>query len=222
MDALRPRSRRGAPAALLAVAWLTSCGALGPCSLFKPERPEPSGRPPVIGSYVHPESTLNALAYGVRSRGQDGGDGVYRAALADSQANGQPDGHMFRCFFDAVTQARYRSQTGTDAPEWTGSRESQFFNNYFVGENVGLTYDLIWLKDDSPGNPVPGPDTYRLYKQYTVTVRQNSGKIDTVASGFADLYFIKPQTRWVLLNWQDREDPARPAKSFGQLRLDHQ
>jgi hypothetical protein len=222
MATVRTRRSGWAIGGLLALAWLSTCGALGPCDLFKPEEPEPSKNPPVIGNYTDPESTLNALVYGVRSRGKDGGDGVYRAALADSQANGDPDGSLFRSYFDIVTANRYFNQTGNNPPNWTRYQESSFFNNYFVGENQGLTYDLRWVTDPSPGNPVPGPDTYRLYKQYTVTVRQNSGKIDTVASGFADLFFRKPSTRWVLVNWLDREDPAFPAKSFGQLRLDHQ
>jgi hypothetical protein len=63
-----------------------------------------------------------------------------------------------------------------------------------------------------------------LHRKYLLLDKLSDGTIDTSSSGFADLYFILFQTDWVLVRWDDREDPNRPtgAQSMGLLRLNHQ
>lgn len=217
-------SKRFLRLALLGFVWWTATG-LGACSLFKPEDPETGGGGTlIVGNYTDPDSTLNALVYGIRSNGENGGIEAYRQALADSDATGQPDGRMYRVTFDPLTISVYQSTGGGDIPDWTRSNELSFFQSYFQNRNPGTTRDLVWIEDPTPGNPIRNPNDALLYKRYLLIERLSNGTLDTTGSGFASLYFVKPQTRWVLIRWEDREDPQRPqgAESFGLLRLNNQ
>ena len=210
---------------LLLLAWLAASG-LGPCELFKPETPESPSGDAILGNYTQPDSTLAAIVYGIRAKGQSGGDGVYLAAFADSSGpGGSPDGRGYNAFFDPVTVTRHTSQGGTlpsTWPVWGRLQEEQFFAR--VVRLYTEPYDMTWEEDQSQGNDEIGPGTAFIHRRYRLYRRLSNGVAAPFASGYADIRLINPGTRWVIVSWQDREDPNPPAGAicYGRLRLENQ
>lgn len=210
---------------LLALAWLAAAG-LGPCELFKPATPEAPSGDAIIGNYTEPDSTLAAIVYGIRSKGQNGGDGVYRAAFADSSgAGGSPDGRGFNAFFDPVTVTRHTSTGGTlpaTWPVWGRINEEGFFAR--VVRLYPEPYDMTFEKDPGPGNDDYASNPAVLYRRYQLFRRLSNGVVVPFSSGYVEVRLFDTGTRHVIVSWIDREDPSPPAGAicYGRLRLENQ
>jgi hypothetical protein len=189
------------------------------CELFKPATPEVGGGGcTLLPNYATPESCLRYMQIGIE-RKDDCGKEAYLGALADSV-----DGLGFHAFFDPDVWNAY---SGIRPDDWNRAYEAQFISLFF---GVKLNpYEMKWLPDEVyPYDETnPAGDRMILHRRYEVRAVQQS-PVDTllITVGYADLYFAKLASRWVLYRWQDRVDPAvgaRPAddnqRTFGYRRL---
>lgn len=207
--------------AVLALAWLTSTGAVGACNLFRPAVPEAGGVGRIVPTnYRDPDATLATLALAIEDKGRGNGQSVYLGGLADSTT----DGRAFHAFFDPAVLSRF--QPGQIPPDWNLTYERNFYSN-FARFRTG-EYGVHWFPDD------PNPDQFEfdtatLHRKYEIYERIDGGDSLLIAIGFADLYFISHSGDWVIARWQDRVDPTRGANprnpdevAYGFRRLERQ
>lgn len=194
---------------------------LAGCNLFKPASPEPGGSTTtLLADYTSPDSCLRYMQIGIE-RKDNVGQTAYIGALADTTQ----DGVGFHAFFDLAVWNTYKATGGNPPADWDLQHErEQFFPAFIV--LFSDSYEMNWLPDI--GHPVDdrGEDSQILHRRYMVRVLHPS-TVDTIAVGYADLYFAKiSASRWALTRWEDRVDPTvgvQPAdplqQTFGSRRL---
>jgi hypothetical protein len=191
---------------ILALAWLATTGAVGVCGLFRPASPEKGGVGVLIPTnYSDPDSTLATLARGIAGKGN--GLAAYSGGIADTTR----DARSFTATFDPAVLSRYNSLPGAVKPpdRWDEVYERTFFFN-FVQYKKNADYTLKWAQDQfNPIDPPRGPDSALLHRAYIVTAHLSDGSDQVIAVGYADLSFtLTAASRWVIVGWQDRVDPA--------------
>ena len=191
---------------------------LAGCKLFDPASPEVGGGGSVLfTNYSYPDSCLEYMRLGVE-RKDNAGQTAYIGALADSVK----DGVGFHAFFDPAVLAAY---SGIIPADWDLQHESELFYPAFI-RLFSDPYAMSWLPDSVHPIDDRGDDAQVLHRRYVVRVLRSSA-IDTIAIGYADLYFKRiSASRWGLIRWEDRVDPAvgvQPAdplqQTFGSRRL---
>ena len=220
MVAVTLRPGWGTRLAAFAAAVLLS--GLGGCDYFRPGKPELSKVGSVIvPNYRQEDSTLAYLARGIEDKGRTNGLSVYIGGFADTTN----DGREFHAFFDAQTVTRMQ-QRGVTNFDWDRGREEQDFYPKFVTLSTvppEAEYLVTWTKDPQPGEDDYGSDTALLYREYWVYAIFG-GQTQTIAHGFARLYFIKVSSKWVIVRWDDREadnaDLAAGEICLGQRRVE--
>jgi hypothetical protein len=199
---------------------LSTCAAAG-CGYFKPTQPEaPKPGSAIIPNYRQPDSTLETIARAIAAKAS--GQSAYGGAFADSAL----DGREFHAFFDLQTLNRL-AQSGITPPEdWTHSDELSFFARFVTLSSVpeGSDYLFVWAKDPIPGGDDYQSETATLYREYHAYAILQDNETLTFARGFAALYFVRANSKWVIVRWQDREandaNLAAGEECMGQRRLE--
>lgn len=206
---------------ILVAAWIAATGAAGTCAFFKPTAPESPDRPPIIGDYSTPTSTLQSLARGLMDKNLSNGQAVYMDALAESSAISTGDGRAFRAFFDA--------RDLSDLPwngVWTKELEPQLYQHLLV--RFTFPYEMTWEPYPPAGNETEGVDDALLHRKYTLVQLVKSGNTvnrTPIAIGAADLYFVRSarnRDNWVIATWQDARTAVGDTVTLGKLRLETQ
>jgi len=130
--------------------------------------------------------------------------------LADTTS----DGMGFHAFFDPAVLKDY---TGDPPADWDLRHEVQFLS-VFV-RSFTDPYLMEWLEDeDYPiANEVNDGKTAILHRRYKVwALRQTTGEALLIGVGYARLSFTRiSASRWALVLWEDRVDPAVGAQPTG-------
>jgi hypothetical protein len=199
---------------------------LGGCNLFQPRTAVPPSSGGLRTDYSTPEATLGTMAGAIEAKAPGSTSTAYMDALADSLGSG--DAGSFIAYFDPDAVVAWHNVTNRDPPAlWGRDLERQLFNTL---QNLSTDpFTFIWQQDvQHPNDDNPAPDVRVLHRQYVLTATPEAGgNTVTLATGFADLTFIKSKDgqRWVIERWQDRVDPAvgpNPSsgnRSFSALRL---
>lgn len=208
MRALRIPAGRAASALLIAAL------AAG-CDLFKPAEPEPPDGDVILGNYTTVDSTLDTMARAVRAKGQLDGQNAYLRGLADPALD---VGRTFVAEFDAATLSGFQ---GSVPNPWGRNEESSFYSN-FAGDDGLLAHDMEW-GDGDRSDPVPTDSTATVIRSYRVLRLNATNSITTLATGYADMDFVRTPRGWVMVRWVDRENSTGPTRSsYGALRLNNQ
>jgi hypothetical protein len=180
------------------------------CDLFKPASPEAgSGEFTILPNYTSPESCLEYMRIGIERKDNVGQD-AYLGALADTTT----DGVGFHAFFDLAVWNAY---TGPKPADWGLAHEAQFLSTFIRA--YGDPYKMEWLEDmDYPiANEDKGEKSRILRRRYKVwALRQSTADTLLIAVGYTELHFTWiSASRWALIRWQDRVDPAVGAQPSG-------
>jgi hypothetical protein len=114
---------------------------------------------------------------------------------------------------------------------WTRALEQRFFG--YMSSYDTRDYVFTWgedrLSSSDPPEDSPVAGQALKHRHYALAARSSSNPPDTLAVGYADLYFQKVNGNWRLFRWEDRIDPSyglHPAKpnciTIGRRRLDSQ
>jgi len=212
---LAPRAER---LAVLALALGLLLPGLAGCKLFEPAKPETpdTGVPVIIPDYSTIESCLHYMKVGIEAKAY--GQAAYIGALADTTKFGVG----FHATFDPEV---WNSFTGSKPADWNLDLETQFFG-VLIAKYPGA-YTMEWNEDVNHIDETNPEQTRAIWhRQYKIRTDLGSGETALIAVGYADLYFSRIGTRWVLTRWDDRVDPAvgfPPAddrqQTLGQRRL---
>ena len=189
------------------------------CDLFKPATPQlGTVGATLLPSYAHPESCLRYMQIGIERKDNIGQD-AYLGALADSTN----DGLGFHAFFDPADLKNY---PGTPPTDWDLRHESQFLSVFI--RSYGDPYKMSWLEDMDYPHDVYDGDNAILRRRYKVwALRKSTADTLLIGVGYTELHFTRiSASRWALVRWQDRVDPAVGAppaiedqQTFGSRRL---
>ncbi len=216
------RARLGV-VAVLAFGWLTSTGAVGGCRMFRPAAPEPPTGSAIQTDYRTPDLTLETMALGLADKGRTNGLAAYIGGLADTAS----DGRGFHAFFDAAVAQSFKDLGRQVPTDWNLSLEQRYYTNF--ASSRPEPFQMQWIVDETLPDVVEA-DAATLHRQYRVFVELPDGNTALIAIGFCDLDFIRsPQSRWVIVRWQDKVDPAVGAnpsdtdlRTLGWRRLENQ
>jgi len=193
------------------------------CGLFDPTSPEPPGQNrPVPTNYSHPDSALNTIDLAVEAKGSTNAASAYTRAFADSDGV-SADGVDFHAFVSNEILEQFcnpftpRCETAT---HWDFDQEAIFYGSLI--RLYDYPFSVEFTKDD-PNPDEPGDDLWILHRKYVIRAHPTSGPI-VVATGFADLYFVKAASsvnRWVIHRWEDRRDPNADSSlpTWGERRV---
>jgi serine protease inhibitor ecotin len=189
------------------------------CDLFKPASPEVGGTgTTLLPSYATPESCLRYMQIGIERKDNAGQD-AYLGALADTTT----DGWGFHAFFDPVVLKNY---SGILPADWDLRHEAQFLSVFI--RSYGDPYEMRWLEDVDYPHDIYEGDNAILRRRYKVwALREKTADTLLIAVGYSELHFTRiSASRWALIRWQDRVDPAVGAppkvddeQTFGSRRL---
>ncbi len=191
------------------------------CGYFRPADPEPPSGDTLIPNYETPEDVLETLAQAISYKAS--GVTAYIGGFADTLS----DDRGYHGFFDPTT-LQWANQTGVTIPaDWNRIREEEFFSGFVTLSEVpaNSVFSMEWDPDPTQGEDETGTDRQVLHRQYQAFATLTSGDEIPIAKGFATLEFIRMSaTRWVIVRWQDREDPtaivAEGEICIGRRRLD--
>jgi hypothetical protein len=210
--------RRARGAALLALVWLMSTGLFGQCEFFKPTSPDrPTAKNPIFPDYTSPTLTLETLRLGIVDKNGSNGQDVYVRAFADSLPTGA-DGTNFIANFDVsdLDQSPRWDRGGV----WSRGLEQAFYVSFVT--LFSLPYEMTWEPYEANGNDSGTNSDSLLHRQYKI-YSVASGTKSLIATGVADLYFVKsPGTanRWAIRRWDDMISPdARPTQFPDEVSL---
>jgi hypothetical protein len=155
------------------------------------------------------------------------GRNAYYDALADSTSASTPAFYAFH--YPAVVDA-WRLTAQRDPPNPWDLRLEKLFYDYLISVLPEFTYVFAWGPDNTAqlDQIDDSAGTALVHRYYELQALSSDGQIQkTIAIGFADLYMQKVNSRWVLIRWEDRVNPAdgvNPAdpdhRSMGWRRLD--
>jgi hypothetical protein len=210
-------------AGITVVLALSASGCQNP---FTPATPEPPSGTAVVENFSTPGKLLTTMAAAIM-KGSPGRN-AYVNALADSTLNTTLPG-FYAIPYGAVGDA-WRITTSRTLPDpWNLPLEKLFFD-YLTSAQVslGFSYTYAWEYDDTAPDSlldeVAGTALY--HRHYNLQASSEDGLIiKTIATGYADLYMVKRNSRWYLTRWEDRvgagqsiADPEQ--RSMGWRRLD--
>jgi hypothetical protein len=214
-------------AALLGGVLLAGC-----VNPFTPSRPQlPSDNSSFRADYSRPDSTLSTIARAFTARGTDGQQ-AYFDAIADSTS---PSTAEFYAFAAPTVVDAWEAETNLTPPAFWGHALEEHFYGYMSGLDT-RAYTYTWDEDRLSSSDPPEDDVNGLalkHRHYALAAHATAGgsaaPLDTIAVGYADLYFQRVNGNWLLYRWEDRIDPAyglHPANSdnitMGRRRLDSQ
>jgi hypothetical protein len=209
-------------AALLGLT-LVVAGCENPFTPSKPQLPNDSSSLRV--DYSRPDSTLATIARAFSARGTDGQQ-AYFDAIADSTSPATFEFYAFAA--PTVVDAWEAENPSLTPPTWAHALEQHFYG-YMTGLDT-RAYVFTWDQDLLSSSDPPEDDVNGLalkHRHYALSA--HATPLDTIAVGYADLYFQKINGNWLLYRWEDRIDPAyglHPANpdniTMGRRRLDSQ
>ena len=205
----RPLTRFALAAALApALLALLLAGCTNP---FTPANPQPPSGDAIVEDFSSIDALLNTMGTAIQTRTTTGAD-AYIHAFAESTTTGQ---RAFYAYHDQSVKAFWTStHLGQSAPEpWPLALERRLHSELSsIRQND--PYIFSWTRDTQQSSDTEiAPDVWLVHIVYKLYATPATSDPVLIVSGFADLLIQQVGSKWSIIEWHDRVDPAYGATS---------
>ncbi len=193
--------RRLAP--LLAATALVLAGCVNP---FKPSDPEIPTGIAVLEVFKTTDDVLETMRLAIEAKSTNG-ENAYRHCFSDSVT---ATDIAFRAIYDQAAKQAWQAGVSISAPEpWNLPEYESKVPRFLYTVRQNAAYSWVWLPDRTSGNDEETGSTALLHRQYLLkATAPNSSTNEIIAQGYCDLSLVFNGSRWLIVRWVDRVDPA--------------